>query len=322
MKMSNSMKIIPLYNNLQNIIQMEQPLIPNMNYNSINYQNIGQTQIQNRLLTRSNSSFLTTVNINGCTENSIPIIPLSPTVGTSPQTKTSLYYNHQPIRITKQIDRRRQLSPQPQHINNYFSQSNFTNFNRDIKYYDTNINLNPIKKNDIINTNLTSFEEKPIKRLIFSRKDNEINRVKSKIMEKFPYPLTTRNKLNDSNINKNMNKFKQNNYYFDHINSQNIYNSSDNNDIDNSNENMNMQLGLKLNHSTNDIKSYLKYINNKQINQEYINYNQNEINNELNDIFNKTDNKIKKENYYGYNITNNNIIINSLYHYEISINKG
>jgi hypothetical protein len=265
MKMSSSMGIYPIYNNIQNTSPIK---LESINYN---YQVPNRIQIpQNKLFSKNNSSSFLSIQ-----EKKILPDLLSSTFPkeTKDENITAIIENPQPIRIQKKIFKRMIDLSKPTQVSTTESDliENTKNFEK-LQKDSNKINILDDEKN-----NFSLLDIKPIEKIVPSasqiipqRKNNFNN-----IMQ----PLTTRNKILGKNLNKNMNKYIHDDYFTNIDNGSNI---NVNSSVEFNNRNNNLLLNSYK--SENDIKNLTL---DKKLNQS--------INN-LNDFtnLNKTDNSIKK----------------------------
>ena len=328
LKMSNSMKIMPISNRIQNIMPDESDIY---NYNFKNYDKIqiptDQPFRQNNL-----SSYISEKR-NGYKplQTSITQISLaSPNI-------SSLYFNHSPIRIKKRSFNRLELLPKK--MENSFSQTNVNNNLSNIlkieSYPDSNqLNLDKINILEDSRNDLSSLEVKPIEQIDPSNNNMKLQKSNTNPIFKIPHPITTNNKILNSNINKMADKYINYNY-LNYIKNTPKFNESldfennlnkifiKKNDLNNG---VSKPLENQLFNSVNNFSKF--YLNNDTNNN--ININNNRYNNDKRKIFKYKEtsnndyfinnNVYNKNNYNTYNEYNPMFNVNNIYNNTMSNN--
>ena len=209
MKGSISMKVLPSYNSIQNIIPIESYY---NNYNINNYNNsnqIQQNEPKNLLPKQDSSSFLlfkekefnnnhqkisssiSPQQINSTQINSSPIIPANNPVSE---------------RIQKKIFQRSQniIPPQPLHVSPSQPNLNGNVINLQ-KYQDAaninKLNLNKINISDNLAKDISLLEVSPIEKLTSRNEQNTTSKKNNRIFLNLPSDITVRNRLYSPDIN-------------------------------------------------------------------------------------------------------------------------
>ena len=317
MKGSFSMKILPIYNHIQNIYLVDQN---SFDYNMNNYQTsnkIMQTETKNAFQKNESAAFLSFPKNEF--NNNLTSISSYNQIQEKPPEIISTIYDKNLYRIQKKIFQRNQNPKKPIHISpdQYNSKGNLTTFQKyQANYGNDNSNINKLNLNknnilDDIKNDLSLLEVKPIEELSSPRAQNTTPK-KSKIYFKIPHSQTSRNILYSPNINRNKNKF--NSIIYNYTNYKDFNNNIDINnsyDIVNSkNKLYNINSGFEDNQNTaldtninniinNNINNIVKNIdfNNEDI------YNSNSKN--YNDIIN-TNEDFNNNNFNLNNKDNNN----------------
>ena len=342
MKGSFSMKILPIYNHIQNIFPVDQN---SFDYNMNNYQTsnkIIQTETKN--VFQRNESAILSFKENEF-NNNLTTISSYNQIQEKPPEIISTIYDKNLYRIQKKIFQRNQNPKKPIHISpdQYNSKGNLSTFQKyQANYGNDNSNINKLNLNknnilDDIKNDLSLLEVKPIEELSSPRAQNTTPK-KSKIYFKIPHSQTSRNILYSPNINRNKNKF--NSIIYNYTNYKDINNNIDINNsydiVNNKNKLYNINSGFEDNQNTafdnninniinNNINNIVKNIdfNNEDIyNSNSKNYNDiintnEDFNNNNFNINNKDNNN--NNNFFFIN-NNNEYNINNSQQYSININ--
>ena len=359
MKMSSSMKVIPMFSYIQNINQIEGEPI---NYTLNNYPIKNPIHIeQNPNITRYNSSALFPANGNTFKANPSAIITNSSIV--SPKMASSAIYTNNPQSITVEKEVYNNIPNSQNPLHNSISQSNINPHISNLQpiMEDNNqvkeINLSKIDILDDEKNDLSLLEVKPIEQLNITNTENSILKKNKLNLIKNSNSLIDRYKSPEANSNiNNMNQIVKNSYlnYMNYMNSvPNLSNNIDfTNNINNTNiiqnannnnneldANINNPLNNKLMHSMSDYSyNHLKNsvfkmgnisnnLNNKQINNginkfAINNKKENNNNNRLNynENYYKFNNNYNNNNYNSYNENNLNNRYNINDSYKINSN--
>ena len=331
MKSSSSMKIFPIYNHFENIIQTEPDLF---NYNIDNY-NISSNGVQSKeIYPRNASTSFLPIQENEFNQNqtNISINPIE----TTPLDLTASIFNDQHImRIQKKIFKRQQHSPKPMKYSKSYTILNDKNINYQRNQSTSNIydiNMNKINILDDIKNAPSLTEPKHIVQLSPPKNNIVTPKKNNKIFLKYLHPHTAKHKFTSPKINRYKTNNNNNFNYFDYINnsiskktvennninfnnSEEIRNNADifniNNDLD---DVINKAFPSDMNNHMNNLTN--NYLNNKNINQ-YIN--SIDYNNDFN-INNNNDFNINNNNDFNIN-NNNDFNINNNENYNIFNNE-
>ena len=328
LKMSNSMKIMPISDRIQNIMPVESDIY---NYNFKNYDKI---QIPtDQPFRQDNLSSYISGKRNGYKPPQTPIIQIS----LASSNISSLYFSHSPIRIKKRSFNRLELLPKK--MENSFSQTNVNNNLSNIlkieSYPDSNqLNLDKINILEDSRNDLSSLEVKPIEQIDPSNNNMKLQKSNTNPIFKIPHPITTNNKILNSNINKMADKYINYNY-LNYIKNTPKFNESldfennlnkifiKKNDLNNG---VSKPLENQLFNSVNNFSKF--YLNNDTNNN--ININNNRYNNDKRKIFKYKEtsnndyfinnNVYNKNNYNTYNEYNPMFNVNNIYNNTMSNN--
>jgi len=324
MKPSSSMKIYPIYNHLENIIQIEPDLFNyNINSNGVQSKDIYPRNISTSFLPIQENEFNQNQNQRNISINPIETTPLGLT--------TSIYNDQHIIRIKKKIFKRQQHSPKSLKISKSYTIINDKNINYQRNQSTPNIydmNMNKINILDDIKNDLSLSEAKPVEQLSPPKHNIVTPKKKNKIFLNYLHTQTAKNKLTYPKINRykinNINNFNNFDYTNNSISKKSVENNNinfnnneeiiNNADIFNVNNNLDYVINKALTSDMNNHKNNLtnNYLNNNNINQ-YVNsidYSNSDFN-----VNNKNDFKINNnENYNIYNNEfNSNIDINNIF---------
>ena len=293
------MKLIPTYNNIQNNTPIENNIF------HYNYKNHNQFQIQqNQPLIKNNSILYMSNQESGykptpATVNQISLI--SPNI-------SPINNNIQPIKIRKKSFKGQKFLQKG--LQYSYSQTNINNNLTNSPKYESNIGLEDqfhLNNINILEDNKNYFnalEIKPIEEIASSNNENSISKRNNYIALKIPHLLTAKEKIFDSNINKNEDKFIQNNY-FKFI--KNIPQVNERVDINNNTDIILSGKNISLNGEINKPLENKFVLSMNNFSQFYLNNNKYITdNNELdNNINNKNKNFNYKETSNDYFINNN-----------------